>query len=163
LSKSVQKNDQVAAQKKELIRQAEDKVFHYTNKERNSRGLKSFQPSEALKYLAERHSRNMCGSDKFKHESKAFPKGWETLPGRFKHIGVRAGAENIAYRTLRGKADEWARKIVKGWMKSKGHRKNILDPRFKYMGVGLVPCKELGYTTQVFAPQPGSKTDGRPR
>lgn len=141
----------------ELAQEVEKKIIHYTNKERQSRGLKPVRPANALKYIASQHSENMCASGKFQHESSKFPNGWKTVPGRFKRIGVHAGAENIGYRTLRGKPDKWAKKMVEGWMKSKGHRKNILDPKFKYIGVGLRPCKDLGYTTQVFSTDPGEK------
>jgi uncharacterized protein YkwD len=154
-AESTQKADRAKTKKEKLLKETRDKIFEYTNKERKKKGLKPLQQSRALEYLARKHSSHMCDKGKFKHESKAFPKGWETLPGRLKKVGVHAGGENIAYRTLRGKADKWAEHVVEGWMKSKGHRKNILDPKFKYLGVGLVPCKELGYTTQVFSPASG--------
>ncbi len=143
--------------KTELVEKVQEKIVYYTNKERKARGLKPVKSAEALKYIAAKHSANMCASDSFEHESGKFPKGWKTVPGRFKRIGVHAGAENIGYRTLRGKADKWAKEMVKGWMKSKGHRKNILDPKFNYIGVGIKPCKDLGYTTQVFSIEPGAK------
>ncbi len=36
--------------------------------------------------------------------------------------------------------EQWADFIVKGWMKSPGHRKNILNAKFNYLGVAVWEC-----------------------
>lgn len=38
--------------------------------------------------------------------------------------------------------EEFAREIVNGWMNSQGHRQNILNPQFKYLGCGAVMYKK---------------------
>ena len=40
-------------------------------------------------------------------------------------------AENIAW----GSSDSWV--IFDGWMKSAGHRENIMNENFQYVGIGL--------------------------
>ncbi|AFM27651.1 CAP domain-containing protein [Desulfomonile tiedjei] len=139
------------------MEQIEKSIVHYTNRERVKKGLKPLQPSDALKYTAGKHTEHMCEAQLLAHEDEAFPQEWRTLSQRLKIANVRAGAENVAYRTIEAKGDTWAEEVVKGWMKSPPHRKNILDKSQKYIGVTVLPCKnEIGYTTQVFSPNPGS-------
>ena len=44
-----------------------------------------------------------------------------------------------------------ARFIVDGWMTSPGHRRNILDPNYTHIGVGVAAREKNCYATQVFA------------
>src|SRR5262249_49166965 len=58
----------------------------------------------------------------------------------------RACGENIAY----GHAD--AKAVVQGWMKSPGHRKNILNPEVAEIGVGVgKTARGRPFYCQVFA------------
>ena len=43
-----------------------------------------------------------------------------------------------------------ARNLVDGWMKSRGHRANILHPGFKFPGVGIARSDDSIYATQNF-------------
>ena len=63
--------------------------------------------------------------------------------------------ENIAYSE--GKGFELA-EIMKGWMDSEGHRKNILHKNYVEIGLGI-GTNEKGetYYTQVFATPRGGK------
>ncbi len=134
----------------------EGKILRFTNEERAQRGLARLRPSRALEFMAKTHSNNMCRTRSLEHESRKFPKGWRTFGGRLKRVGLGSGAENIGYRGLHGSSDRWAEQMVKGWMNSPSHRKNILDPRFRYLGVGIRPCaNKLGYATQVFSRRSG--------
>jgi uncharacterized protein YkwD len=41
--------------------------------------------------------------------------------------------------------------VVEGWMNSPGHRKNILEPRWKESGIGIfINSNGTYYFTQVF-------------
>jgi uncharacterized protein YkwD len=51
------------------------------------------------------------------------------------HVGYEVG-ENIAWATL---ALATPRAIVAAWMRSPGHRANILDRRYRETGVGVSP------------------------
>jgi uncharacterized protein YkwD len=98
----------------------------------------------------------MCSSGIFDHESRAFPDGWELFFERLKHVGIDSGGENIGYQTIGLDQSTWAKKMVDGWMARPAHRKNILDARFRYIGIGIHSCKnELGFATQVFSPEKG--------
>lgn len=47
-------------------------------------------------------------------------------------------------------AQEFARIAVDGWMKSPGHRANILDPSYEKSGIGVALVDGQAYATQVF-------------
>ncbi|MEW6112416.1 MAG: CAP domain-containing protein [Thermodesulfobacteriota bacterium] len=135
---------------------AENHVLKFTNAHRREHGLRPLEPAKSLRAVARRHSEHMCSTRAFQHESDSFPKGWRKFPERLKAAGVGAGAENIGYRTWDPDTEKWAAEVVHGWMKSKNHKKNILNPRYRYLGVGILRCRNnLGYATQVFSPEPG--------
>jgi uncharacterized protein YkwD len=67
-------------------------------------------------------------------------------------VGKMSG-ENI-YGGQKGGAPMTAAEVVEGWMESPGHCSNIMDPRFKTLGVGFAaaPHSRLGnYWTQDFS------------
>ena len=44
-----------------------------------------------------------------------------------------------------------ARLIVDGWMTSPGHRRNMLDPNYTHVGIGVAARGKDCYATQIFA------------
>lgn len=141
---------------KEDLLAIEKKILLLTNNERNARGLPAFQASVALTYLAGKQSENMCAARSLEHESAAFPIGWRKFTDRLKTGRLTEGAENIGYRTLREQPEKWATAVVKEWMKSPKHRKNILNPRWRYLGIGVRMCaNKIAYATQEFSSNPG--------
>ncbi len=138
------------------VAEMERAVLLLTNKERSSAGLASFEPSAALNYLAQGQSKNMCKKKELQHESDAFPRGWKKFRDRLKMVGLRSGGENVAYLTTSPEIEKWAKQVVNGWMKSPPHKKNILNAKFLYLGVGVAMCTDnLAYVTQVFSPDIG--------
>ncbi|MBI5569219.1 MAG: CAP domain-containing protein [Desulfomonile tiedjei] len=138
------------------VHMMEEEILRLTNIERRRESLKPLQHSVALHGLAVRHSKDMCQTKTLEHESEVFPKGRQRFPERLASIGVRNGGENIAYRTLTKKPKVWAQEVVSGWLKSPRHKKNMLNPKFRFLGVGVMPCRnDLGYATQVFSTEPG--------
>jgi uncharacterized protein YkwD len=141
---------------KQDLRTIEESILLFSNDERHKRGLPLFQKSSALMYVARKQSENMCDARTLEHESNLFPKGWKKFTDRMKTAGVTSGAENIAYRTFREKPEKWARAVVSGWMKSPHHRKNILNPHWRYLGVGIRMCRDrIAYAAQFFSSDPG--------
>jgi uncharacterized protein YkwD len=127
-------------------------VYRYTNEARAQEGLKPLHPSSALSYLARHQSDHMCHVNELRHESNAFPKGWQTFSERLRMVGLSEGGENVALRTAAANPDQWAKRVVKGWMKSPEHRRNILRSEFRYIGVGVEACrKRIIYVTEVFS------------
>jgi uncharacterized protein YkwD len=137
-------------------------ILEYTNAERENASLMPFQISPALKWLASRHSSNICNIKELRHESSRFPDGWQKFPERLKKAGIDTGAENIAYHSLLKNPREWARLVVDGWMRSEVHRQNILDPRFRHIGIGTVFCDNaIIYVTQIFSESQGRLEEKR--
>jgi|GEM_PF-850956 len=135
---------------------AESGILRFTNDERRRNGLTSLSTTPALVSMARTHSRNMCLSRVFQHESDDFPEGWQRFEHRLKIVKVRSGGENIAYHTLLKDTDKWARLVVRGLMNSPEHRKNILNAEYRYLGIGVHPCSNgIGYATQVFSSETG--------
>lgn len=135
---------------------AEQGILQFTNEMRRERNLAPLGSSPALRFLASTQSSLMCKNRVLEHESEKFPSPWRRFTSRLKIAGVKSGAENIAYRTITPAPLNWAKEIVNGWMNSPEHKKNILDPRLRYVGIGVRPCQNnVAYATQVFSPEPG--------
>jgi uncharacterized protein YkwD len=150
------KKESVAFPSKQDLLTIEESILRLTNKERYTRGLPILRRSSALEYLAGRQTENMCSARLLEHESDVFPKGWKKFTDRMKAAELTSGGENIGYRTLREQPEKWAATVVKEWMGSPPHRKNILNPRWRFLGVGVQMCaKRIAYATQVFSSDPG--------
>jgi uncharacterized protein YkwD len=126
----------------------ESRIAVLVNAERRQRGLKELAWNPRLDQAAKLHARNMATYRKMSHvipESR-FP----TLTHRAQHVSYpyKLIAENIAL----GYRD--AESVVEGWMKSPGHRRNILDPQVSELGTGVVSSASGGlYFCQVFGKQ----------
>lgn len=93
------------------------------------------------------------------------------LPEGMTQLGVRQrNGRDEFYRIDTGRPPElqtyagFASQVVASWMKSPGHRANIVDPRLVSLGCAARPCRsfisqhEQIYAVQVFfAPRPGRK------
>lgn len=131
-------------------------VLKFTNDERARSGLTPFQSSAALAFIAQNHSENMCETRALEHDTGVFPKGWKSLDKRLELVGLDSGTENIASERRR-KPKTWAKHVVKGWMLGTHSRSRMLDPTWRYMGIGVCPCSgNTVYATQVFSDSPGS-------
>ncbi|MCK8464007.1 CAP domain-containing protein [Aliiroseovarius sp. S1339] len=147
------------------------------NAERCRRGLPALAPASGLRKQAARHSKWMARSQKLSHKaSGAFSR---TLKDRLRASGVRfrTGAENIGWVHLYGidgnkfmirssqqchfttnggrrigrhSYNSLASLIVRKWMESPGHRKNILARKLRYGGVGAGVQPGSKYCGSVF-------------
>jgi uncharacterized protein YkwD len=107
------------------------------NAQRKSRGLRRLRSNAALQRAAQRHSEDMVRRGYFAHVSR----NGDDLVDRIRRAGWRprgswSAGENIAWGGL------WLgdpRSIVSSWMHSPGHRANILNRRFREIGVGVAP------------------------
>ena len=104
-------------------------VLH--NRVRAERGLRLLCVDPRLTKAARSHSREMVEKDYFSHDSYDGESVGARL-GRFGFEGRSCG-ENIAGGYG---APAEAGPIFKRWMDSAGHRSNILDGRFRRVGVG---------------------------
>jgi uncharacterized protein YkwD len=135
--------------------QAERSVLCLLNLERRSRGLGRLRSNGRLAEAATAHSRDMVRRRYFSHVSP----GGGTMGERIRETGYLSRArsysigENLAWGT-----GELASplKIVEAWMKSPGHKRNILHAAFEEIGIGLAlgaPVRNGGatYTTNFGA------------
>ena len=125
----------------------EEEIFRLVNRTRHSKGLSPLHESPRLRSVARRHSQNMAARDFFAHLD---PDGHDVLE-RLRAEGVEdftAVGENI-FTGQQGEVP--ARLVVQAWLKSPGHRKNLLDPRYTLGGVGVaVGQPDRVYITQVY-------------
>lgn len=138
-------------------------VFFETNSQRYLNGVKPFKHCYMLETAAEDHSKDMVKYNFFSHNSPV--PGKHSLIERIKKTGIQKEylGENITYNyilKLSGisymppssmgdfyKSDgvtkiethtykSFAVEIVNDWMKSPGHRENILNKQFNMLGCG---------------------------
>lgn len=107
------------------------------NRERARRGRRALRHNRRLAIAGIRHARDMVRRNYFSHDS---PSGASFLDrirrtGYFRGARSWAAGENLAWGSG-GHATP--RSIVRSWMASPGHRANILQRRFREIGVGIV-------------------------
>lgn len=133
-------------------------IFNLTNIERKKRGLRSLEFDYRLKVAARQHSYEMLEENYLSHGSSNMLS--KTMSQRIYNSGlpILKVGENIAEDVgdlipflFKRDLDSLAKRIVKGWMESPRHRKNILRPDFTHMGIGSVVRGETHKVTQDFA------------
>ncbi len=103
-------------------------VVTRVNAERQKAGCGPLRASEALRKAAQFHSYDMRTKNYFSHTSKDGRSPWDRMRAQRYAYG---SAENIAAGQRTAKA------VVEAWMKSSGHRANILNCANKAVGVGV--------------------------
>lgn len=113
------------------------------NAYRVKHGLSQLKMNDAISIEAKKHSRDMAlNVVPFGHE--LFKERMRRLFGQFKR--PRGIAENVAYTSSGRNADE----LVKLWLNSPGHRRNI-EGNYNLTGIGVVQDKNGSvYATQIF-------------
>jgi uncharacterized protein YkwD len=104
-------------------------VCKKVNLERRRLGLNELQMDLRLNDVAHRHARDMYERNYFDHDSPEGRSVFDRLveaKARFMSAG-----ENIAW------GQRSAQEVMDAWMDSPGHRANILQPRYRRIGVGL--------------------------
>lgn len=110
---------------------------YLTNGLRALNGVSSLKYCEDASAIATGHSEDMASRNFFEHTN---PDG-ETPANRFDKANLywTACGENI----VAGYYDPYD--ISNGWYNSEGHRKNILNKRYKYLGVGFAYSETSTY------------------
>lgn len=122
-----------------------EQVAYIVNSERKKQGLSELQMLPVLNKAAAARSDELVQT--YSHER---PDGrlCFTVLDEF-GVGYRAAAENI----FKG-GYLYPETAMNGWMNSEGHRNNILNPDYQYIGVGLTRNGNTYYWTQLFVKSP---------
>ena len=119
----------------------EKKAFALHNAERRDRNLRPLCVSPKLQKVARAHSKDMIRRDYFSHTTKGTKRdGCD----RVENSGYRfrACGENIAWGSgAKGSPES----IMRSWMKSSGHRSNILSRKYREVGIGTYTGTFNGY------------------
>ncbi|MCH2021752.1 MAG: CAP domain-containing protein [Saprospiraceae bacterium] len=125
----------------------EREVLQLVNKERKKRKLKALLWNTQLAYAARYHAKDMATDEYFDHSTKdRLPNGrhkticdvFERLD-KFSEARIFSSAENIAA------GENTPKQVMKSWMSSKLHKRNILDKEAKYIGIGYVEIRGSYY------------------
>jgi uncharacterized protein YkwD len=121
------------------------KIFQEVNARRKAHSLPALQWEAKFNPIAAGHNNAMAqGKRAFSHDK--FEERFNGM--RDVNPQVVTGAENVAKFT---NVDNFAVRVVDGWMKSKVHRENILG-NFTHTGLAIATGKDrLIYITQIFA------------
>lgn len=115
-------------------------IIRYTNIKRAEHGLAPITENVTLsRTVAQPWAKSMMAKNDLQHR----PRHWEAYPSY-----IPAGGENI----LQAWSDYSDKQLVQLWYDSPGHRKIMLDPRAKSVGIGI-SIREDGklYAVQNFA------------
>lgn len=115
---------------------AEDATLCLINRQRALHGRAKLHSNRALRHVAGAYASSMAVHNFFSHVSP----GGSTFDQRIKDAGYLRGAtgwaigENIAWGSG---TRATPREIVRAWMHSPEHRRNILDRHFRDAGLGI--------------------------
>ena len=139
------------------LRQVERATVCLLNAERRRRGLRPLSGHWRLARAADRHVKDMVEHRYFAHDSR----NGSSFSDRIRATGYlsRAGrwvvGENLAWG---GGSKATAAAIVEAWMDSPGHRANILNGRFREIGIGLTLGSPRGGAGATYATEFGAVT-----
>ncbi|EGT3755903.1 TPA: sporulation protein [Clostridioides difficile] len=118
-------------------------VVDLVNIERAKAGLNPLTLDSSISNVATKKSQDMIDNNYFSHNSPTYGSPFDML----KKFGIsyKTAGENIAM------GQKTPKEVVNAWMNSEGHRKNIMNPNFSKIGVGVAQ-KSVGsiYWTQIF-------------
>ena len=119
----------------------ENEVIKLVNAERTKRGLSKLTTNSKMAAASDKRAKEI--STKFSHTR---PNGKSCFTV-FAECGIKTGyaGENIAYNYSSAAKD-----VVNMWMNSPGHKDNILNSKFKTIGVGLYVKEGRYYWVQLF-------------
>lgn len=118
----------------------ENEILVLVNDHRKSLGLNSLIRLDLASYKADDHTNYMIEVGAISHDN--FNERFDFL---VKHANAKSVAENVAF------GYPCSNSVVKAWMNSDSHRKNIENPNFTHFGIST-KCNnsERNYFTQIF-------------
>ena len=130
----------------ERLTSIENRMVELVNQERKKNGLQPLKVDWELSRVARIKSQDMVDNNYFSHYSPTYGSPFDMI----KNFGINYlyAGENLAGNSTVERAQT-------SLMNSSGHRRNILNPNFTYIGVGVKPSDRFGYVfTQMFISKP---------
>ena len=129
----------------------ERKIFYFTNEVRRRHGAPALTWEASLQDVARDHSADMLRRNYFSHLTPENRTPRDRVSSGYP-FSLSMTGENIWSGTGHDSenTDHLARLIVNNWMSSAGHRKNLLNPKFTDIGVGVAARGRDIRVTQVF-------------
>jgi uncharacterized protein YkwD len=119
------KSEAAPATSKDVLRNS---VVHLTNVQRLAHGCRALKYNHTLEKAAQRHANDMANKNYFSHNSIDGTPWWKVIM----RAGYKdPGGQNIA-RGFSG-----ASSVVRAWLNSPSHRKNIMNCQFRTIGIGF--------------------------
>jgi len=123
--------------------QLETAIHKYTNAQRRAHGKRAVRWGPCVDGYAEGWARHLASTTGFYHRS------WRTI---VRGCNRSYASENIAWYSAGASPTTLARRFVRMWMNSPGHRANLLSGRARVMGVGAAKSHTgRWYVVQNFA------------
>lgn len=115
----------------------QNQALQATNRVRHHHERAGFRTQDCVQRFAERQARRMARQDRMFHQE---------LRPVLERCGLTTVGENVAYGYPNGRSV-----VNQGWMRSEGHRENILNRQFRLMGMGARQSADgTWYAAQVF-------------
>lgn len=126
-------------------------IFRYTNETRRGRSLPALRRDSMLAAVACAHNGDMFRRDFFRHVNPDGEQPHDRVARLHRRL-VGGVGENL-YEQIRPQTPPkpLAQRIVKEWMGSPPHRKNIIRPHLTHLGVCVFHRNDSLRATQVFA------------
>ncbi|MBZ4645654.1 MAG: hypothetical protein PWR27_561 [Petroclostridium sp.] len=111
------------------------KILDLANAERAKVGAQPLKVDMKVMEVANLKAKDMVEKNYFSHTSPTYGSPFDML----KQFGVsyKYAGENLAGNTS-------AERAHNAWMNSEGHRKNILNPNYNYIGIGIADSPKYG-------------------
>lgn len=123
------------------VSQDEQRILDLVNQARASAGVSPLKFDAGLLKTARLKAKDMVDNNYFSHQSPTYGSPFDMM--RQFGISFNYAGENIA-------GNQTADAAFQAWMQSEGHRKNILNGNFNYIGIGVAPSPTYG---KVFVQQ----------
>ena len=117
-----------------------EQVLRAVNRYRASYGAGALKLNARLSALCDKKCADMREKHYFAHQSPTYGSAFDMM--RAEEISYRYAGENLAM----GYHD--AESVVRAWMNSEGHRKNLLNGNYREMGLAYLA--DGGYFAQMF-------------
>lgn len=117
------------------VSQDEQSLFDLVNNARKEAGVPVLTFDKDLLKTARMKAKDMVDNNYFSHQSPTYDSPFDMM--RKYGITFKTAGENIA-------GNQSVEGAFKAWMKSDGHKKNILNSGFNYIGIGVATSGTYG-------------------